>query len=99
MFIWTTRTARKRHRCRMCRRVILPGEPYERMAGLDGGQAWTYKFCTHCTYCTNAYPDSEWDEEWVVEWLEDAFPITYVSLCAGWRYPDGELLPFPTLNL
>lgn len=97
-FVWSTPTARKRHRCQMCWRVILPGEPYERVAGLDGATAWAEKFCTHCTRCIQAYHDSEWSEEAILEWLNDEHPATYASLRAGWRYPDGELLPFPAVT-
>ena len=32
-------TARKRHRCGVCRRAVLPGETYWRQAGLDRGSS------------------------------------------------------------
>ncbi|GAB3622564.1 hypothetical protein GCM10027418_06460 [Mariniluteicoccus endophyticus] len=98
-YVWTSPTARIRHRCMMCRRVILPGEPYQRMAGLDRGEAWTYKACDHCYRVASAWSrlhwEDEWDDEAVFEWLEEDDPALWVSMRAGWRYPDGELLPLP----
>ena len=94
-YLWTRPTARKRHRCHMCRRVIMPGEDYDRMAGLDGGDAWTYKSCRHCYRAAQAYGEYEWDEQCIIEWLDDCRPDLYASLLAGWRYPDGELVPLP----
>ena len=41
-------TARRRHRCGVCCRSILPGETYWRQASLDHGQAWTHKTCERC---------------------------------------------------
>ena len=92
-------TARKRHRCGVCRRTILPGETYWRQASLDHGQAWTNKTCGHCERVVWAYGrvggDSEWELEWVLEWLEDGHPAVFAALLAGWRFPDGELAALP----
>ena len=60
-------TARKRHRCDVCRRAVLPGETYWRQAGLDRGSAWTNRTCEHCELVVWAYcrvmGESEWDGE------------------------------------
>ena len=98
-YVWTQSTARKRHRCELCRRVVLPGEAYWRIAGLDNGHAWTYKSCWHCCRVGNTWSRSqgepEWFEECILEWLQDEHPAIYACLLAGWRFPDGELLPLP----
>ena len=92
-------TARKRHRCRLCWRLIEPGESYWRQAGFDGGTAWTNRTCEHCGRVVRAYRRSggadEWGPECVLEWLEDEYPAVAASRGAGWRFPDGEMLPVP----
>jgi len=40
--------ARKRHRCGECGASIAPGETYERVSGLQGGEFWTCKTCPRC---------------------------------------------------
>ncbi len=40
--------ARKPHKCGDCRRVIQPGEQYERVFGKWDGQTDSHKTCTHC---------------------------------------------------
>ena len=91
-------TARKRHRCGVCRRVIMPGEQYWRQAGFDG-TAWTNKTCQHCERLIPAYLadccDDEWEREGLIEWVEEARPDLYAWMQAGWRWPDGELAPLP----
>ena len=98
-WVWTRPTARKRHRCQVCGRSILPAEDYDRMAGFDGGSAWTLKCCRHCYRVSQAYmrytTEDEWVIDWVIEWLSDQHPALYATLRAGWRYPDGELVPLP----
>ena len=92
-------TARKRHRCGMCRRWVERGEAYWRQAGFDAGSAWTNKTCGHCERVVFAYGrsggDHEWELEWVLEWLEDEHPAVFAALLAGWRFPDGELAALP----
>ena len=44
----TIHAARKKFRCEECRREIAPGEKYERTFGVWGGQAGTYRTCSHC---------------------------------------------------
>lgn len=41
-------TARKRHVCGECSRVIEPGERYARWAGSWEGDFWTMKSCPQC---------------------------------------------------
>ena len=92
-------TARRRHRCGVCRRSILPGETYWRQAGLDRSGAWTSKTCEHCERVVWAYcrvlGESEWDQECVLEWLSDEHPADLAAFAAGWRWPDGDLVPVP----
>lgn len=98
-FVDTHPVARKRHRCGVCYWWIEPGEVYWRQAGFDGGTAWTNKTCEHCERVVWAYGRScgeyEWEPECVAEWLEDEYPDVAASRDAGWRFPDGELLPVP----
>lgn len=98
-FDWTEPTARKRHRCWLCQRAILPGEQYRRCAALFGDSANTFKYCEHCyrvsvAWC-RSFGEYEWNEDSTLEFLQDEHPALYASLQAQWRYPDGELLPFP----
>lgn len=92
-------TARRRHRCGVCRRSILPGEAYWRQAGLDRSGAWTSKTCEHCERSVYAYGRAggewEWEPECIVEWLADDHPAVYAQMLAGWRWPDGDLVPLP----
>ena len=92
-------TARRRHRCGVCYRSILPGETYWRQASLDHGQAWTNKTCEHCERVAWAFcrvtGESEWDGENAIEWLSDEHPAVLAAFAAGWRWPDGDLVPVP----
>lgn len=92
-------TARRRHRCGICRRGIEPGETYWRQAGLDRGSAWTNKTCEHCERVVWVYGrvtgEWEWEPECVFELLEDEYPAVFSAMRAGWRWPDGELAPLP----
>ena len=92
-------TARRRHRCGLCYRSILPGETYWRQASLDHGQAWTHKTCEHCERVAWAFcrvtGESEWDGENAIEWLSDEHPAVLAAFAAGWRWPDGDLVPVP----
>lgn len=92
-FVHSWPKARKRHRCQVCGRSILPGETYWREAGLDRGAAWTNRYCEHCERVV-----WRWDDDYVesiVEALEENDPGVYAQMLAGWRYPDGGLLPVP----
>ena len=97
-FVDSHPTARKRHRCGVCHRVVMPGEEYWRQAGFDG-TAWTNKTCAHCERVIPAYlaamGDHEWEPECLVEWVQEARPDLYAWMQAGWRWPDGELAPLP----
>lgn len=89
-------TARKRHLCSVCRRSILPGEDYWRQTGLNRSEAWTLKTCAHCERVVGVHwEDSDWDIECFLERLEYAHPSVHAAMRAGWRWPDGELVPLP----
>ncbi len=98
-FIWTHPVARKGHRCAICGRRITPGETYARMAGLDHSEAWTAKECEHCHRAVgkylNEWGEYEYDRDGVLEWLQDMEPTAWSQMVAGWRTPEGELLPPP----
>ena len=38
---------------------------------------------------------SEWDGENTLEWLSDEHPAVLAAFAAGWRWPDGGLVPVP----
>ena len=61
--------ARKRHRCGMCSRWILPGETYWRQAGFDAGRAWTNKTCAHCERTVWMYGRVGGDSGRAPEWV------------------------------
>lgn len=95
----TTPTARVRHSCYLCRRNVQPGEMYYRLTTLGDGTAYTSKVCEHCQrvanrYCVEFLAD-EWFSENVWEWVEDEHPALACAMVAGWRYPDGGLMPPP----
>ena len=91
--------ARVAHHCQVCARMITKGEDYWRQAALDNGRAWTNITCAHCEACVTAYCrdlyESEWERDDMAEWLCDLFPVEWSGLLAGWRYPDGGLMPPP----
>lgn len=98
-YSWTTPTARKPHHCYLCTRVVLPGEPYRRCASIADGSVETFKYCEHCyriseTWCRHV-GEYEYDPYMTIEWLEDEYPALLAGLQAHWRYPDGELYPWP----
>ena len=97
-FVDSWPTARKRHYCGICYRSIQPGETYWRQAGFDGN-AWTNKTCEHCERVVWRYSHEVYEDGWlidcVLEWLEDEHPSVLASMRAGWRFPDGELVPVP----
>ena len=94
------RVARKKHRCQICWWSILPTEPYVRTAVSDGGIVDVTKECLWC-YRTvrHWFEDNHWPEYWdepsFFDWLSDQHKSTYLTLLAGWRYPDGERVPLP----
>ena len=91
--------ARTQHQCLLCRRTIQQGETYWRQVTFDEGSVWVHKTCEHCERVAWAYcrvtGESEWDGENALEWLSDDHPALYAALLAGWRWPDGELVPVP----
>lgn len=94
-------TARKRHRCSVCTRPVLPGETYWRQVALDRSSAWTSQTCTHCervirAYArTTSYAYDELEVECILEWLDDEHPTVSTQMRAEWCWPDGEALPLP----
>lgn len=64
-----TVTARKAHKCCECRLPILPGQNYERSAGISDGEMWSHKTCLLCQEirdamrCSNGfYYECLWEE-------------------------------------
>lgn len=95
------RTARKRHSCAWCPDTIENGELYNRQAGFDSGHVWTTMSCMYCVHVTAAFGrytgEEYYDPGYVDEWLYDTYPAVWAARQAGWRYPDGERLPYPAL--
>jgi hypothetical protein len=62
------RKARKEHKCCACRRVIQPGEEYERVFGVWDADPATYKTCQDCLslrevfFCESYYYTSIWSD-------------------------------------
>ena len=102
MTFWThTRpTARVRHICEMCRRVIEPGEAYLRGVGLDG-TAWTWKECAHCDALRDVARaqtgDDEYDWQTIADWEPTSWQQMRVKVqwLRGWTRRDGRLYPVP----
>lgn len=98
-YVDTYPVAKKQHRCFFCDRTIHPGEEYWRQAGMDGATAWTNKTCAHCAACATAYlidaGEREWGTSGALDWLRECHGIEFAGLLAGWRYPDGSLMPPP----
>ena len=91
--------ARTQHNCLLCRRSIQQGETYWRQVTFDEGSVWVHKTCEHCERVVVAYcrtvGEPEWMEEDALNWLRDDRPALYAALLAGWRWPDGGLVPVP----
>ncbi len=101
-------TARKRHICASCRRIIEPGEVYRRGAGMDGGTAWTWKECLHCAALILRINDLVDDDGEGYSWESFADyargdygfeTVADLRAAAGWRMQwrtrRGTLLPVP----
>jgi predicted RNA-binding Zn-ribbon protein involved in translation (DUF1610 family) len=96
-----TRTARKAHRCELCRRDIEPGEKYRHQRYKDCGDIWTWRQCAHCDAVIDALiadgmcGDFGIDCDLVGEWEPDT--IAGLRLKVGWkrkwRRRDGSLYP------
>jgi len=41
------------------------------------------------------WDDNGWDDASIAAWLREDYPTVWSQMRAGWRYPDGELLPLP----
>lgn len=103
-YVVRTVTARKRHRCSDCGRVVDPGEPYRRGVGFDG-TAWTWCDCQHCAaaLCLYDLTDDEgsyngdtfqcWADDRDARDLDEARDIA--GYLAQWRTKSGKLWPLP----
>lgn len=102
-FHHTHPTARKAHRCSLCKRVIGTGETYLRGSGMDGEYAWTWKECVHCKVFAQLMARRCGYSEWEFDVLGDFEPwdIAEARVRAQfrrrWRKLDGSLYPLPSL--
>lgn len=106
-YVNTHPTARKPHRCMMCRRSIDPGEQYRRGAGMDGSTAWTWIECAHCSalagYLTSQddYYDDGYDWTMLADWEPasvEHLRIKALAVRRQWRRTDGTLYPVPVIE-
>jgi len=98
-----TPTARKQHVCEDCGRIIRSGEKYRRTAGLDGGTAWTYKECRHCSATLSLwYGEIVHDYEYAADdfaWWEPSSVTglrAKVNFRRQWTRADGSLVEVPS---
>jgi len=96
----TKPTARKKHACGCCYRVIEPGERYWRQDTVDGRDLNTLKTCAHCeALITEIYridSDARYYDEGVNprEWLfELGDPGVRTLFERGWQDAGGGLAP------
>jgi hypothetical protein len=105
----STPTARVEHRCTECRRVIRPGETYERVTGLidSGGGTWsTDKFCAHCQAMGDfmfamcgGWPYGQLWDELVDHWREGyaSIPLGRLMACMRLKWHNGtDPIPIDT---
>lgn len=79
--------ARKQHRCSECRKVIRPGQLYERQAMADDGSVYSFKLCRRCLYALEvSYGDIYDDEVCLYPEAVEIWKRDYVE-CGknGWR--------------
>lgn len=101
----TRPTARRRHVCAMCRRIIEIGETYFRQGGFFDGRGYTVKTCRQCEEFASALHRAGFEnEEGGWPWIEE---LTYgeVAVCgygakmtlfhARWLRNDGSLFEWP----
>lgn len=103
-----TRRARKPHICSVCVRRIDPGETYTRQRVFDGGDAWTFQQCAHCSAVTAIYDPRDDDgaisSDAFAWWIEDrprdwAEAKAMASWRMGWRRrASRSLLPIPKVE-
>lgn len=96
--------ARTEHQCSVCYRAIEPGERYLRGRGFDGGDAWTFRQCSHCKAVTKLYDPRDAQglvsEDGFQDWLDNrARDLVELRHKAGfrmrWRAKGGTMLPIP----
>jgi RNase P subunit RPR2 len=81
VFSVKTVTARKRHQCCECRRVINPGETYRYAFGVWSGDASSLHTCSHCYEIQNfvsiSIPCFCWEYGNMIECAEEAIADAY----------------------
>lgn len=95
MFEFYTATmpkARKRHKCDLCGKWILPGERYYYTSGKYEGEYITWKNCLTCENIARAYCDHEGENEYTYEEVADYLEDTYCIECehSRWNNDDCE---------
>jgi hypothetical protein len=101
-------TARKSHECDECRRVIQPGEEYERVCGKWDGEVDTFKTCAHCVearrwlvkHCNGflyhgVYEDLREHFNDDLRYRVDGLGRLLVGMRRRWRGFRGGLMPVP----
>jgi hypothetical protein len=85
--------ARKEHKCCECKRVILPGEGYERSAGKSDGDMWNYATCPECLAVREVFVCGGWYFGCLWDSMEEAiFPIlTTANECFAKLSPAAKV--------
>lgn len=76
-----TRMARKQHECEECGRQIMPGERYDRHAGVWEGNFFTNMACGHCARLRRMVDDLDayYNEVYyggLGDWVSETYPET-----------------------
>lgn len=107
VWVESTQKARKEHRCGECGRTISPGEVYHKVFGVQDGDPFSGKWCSHC----NVAKDWLWEncggsilgmiEEDIREHVEEYSRMDIARLAVGmgrdWQRFHGGLMPLPKL--
>jgi len=98
--------ARKAHKCRECRRAILPGERYSIERYISEGKFHAHKVCAHCDivrqwlldecggWCYTAIEDDIREHACSGDYRAPVLRLA-VGMAWQWRTPRGRLLPVP----
>lgn len=87
------RTAKKRHRCECCGKIIKPGERYsfEKFFNDDNGCFNSTKLCTFCYYASEDYFDEGGDrQEFVWEEVSEYLQDKYCRDCSKYEEDTCE---------